>query len=90
MAISHFHKYIMDEKTKIEFRRRSGRPESPRKGYFYWVGEGEGTEILFSPTEDGDDLILLNGGDVELTDSDYDKIAEKVNEKTLSLKWKEI
>ena len=27
---------------------------------------------------------------VELTDSDYDAIAERVNEKTFTLKWKEI
>ena len=30
------------------------------------------------------------GVDVELTDSDYDKIAEKVNERTLTLTWKAI
>lgn len=34
--------------------------------------------------------IETEGLDVELTDSDYDKIAEKVNDKMLTLTWKAI
>ena len=46
--------------TYLDFIHRTTKPDSPRKGVFYWVETETGTQIWFSPGEKTEDLILLN------------------------------
>lgn len=47
--------------TTVDFVHRKLRPENPKKGTFYWVEDSTGSQIWFAPSDDKDELILLNG-----------------------------
>ena len=45
----------------VDFVHRTSKPETPEKGFFYWVEESTGSQIWFAPSDDPSELILLNG-----------------------------
>lgn len=46
---------------EINFKKRRTKPTNPIAGSFYWVESGDNpVQIWFSPTDNVDDLILLN------------------------------
>ena len=45
----------------VKFKYRSSKPSEVYRGYFYWVENQEvGNQIWFAPTDNPDDMILLN------------------------------
>ena len=46
---------------RVDFVHRTSKPETPEKGFFYWVEESTGSQIWFAPSDDPSELILLNG-----------------------------
>lgn len=45
----------------VDFVHRTSKPETPTAGIFYWVEDSTGSQIWFAPSDDKDELILLNG-----------------------------
>lgn len=45
----------------VDFVHRASKPETPTAGIFYWVEDSTGSQIWFAPSDDKDELILLNG-----------------------------
>ena len=45
----------------VDFVHRTSKPETPTAGIFYWVQDSTGSQIWFAPSDDKDELILLNG-----------------------------
>ena len=45
----------------VDFVHRTSKPETPIAGIFYWVEDSTGSQIWFAPSDDKDELILLNG-----------------------------
>lgn len=45
----------------VDFVHRASKPETPTAGIFYWVEDSTGPQIWFAPSDDKDELILLNG-----------------------------
>lgn len=45
----------------VDFVHRTSKPETPEKGFFYWVEDSTGSQIWFAPSKDPSELILLNG-----------------------------
>ena len=47
----------------VDFVHRKSRPKNPNKGTFYWIDKqgSIGLQILFAPSDDPSELILLNG-----------------------------
>lgn len=45
----------------VDFVHRTSKPETPEKGFFYWVENSTGSQIWFAPSDDPSELILLNG-----------------------------
>lgn len=56
----------------LDFIYRLTKPEIPTEGCFYWVNSGEINEILFSPSNNPDEMILLN--------EDFEPIKEQLKE----------
>ena len=45
----------------VDFVHRASKPETPTAGIFYWVQDSTGSQIWLAPSDDKDELILLNG-----------------------------
>lgn len=45
----------------VDFVHRTSKPKTPKAGIFYWVQDSTGSQIWFAPSDDKDELILLNG-----------------------------
>ena len=45
----------------VDFVHRTSKPKNPTAGIFYWVQDSTGSQIWFAPSNDKDELILLNG-----------------------------
>lgn len=46
----------------VDFVHRTSKPENPKAGTFYWIEQDStGSQIWFAPSDDKDELILLNG-----------------------------
>ena len=45
----------------VDFIHRHTMPAQPVAGYFYWIdGENDNPQIWFAPTENQDEMLLLN------------------------------
>ena len=56
----------------VEFIYRLTKPEMPTEGWFYWVNHDNINQLWFSPSNNPDDMILLN--------EDFDSIKKQLKE----------
>ena len=77
----------------VDFVHRKSRPKNPNKGTFYWIDKqgSIGLQILFAPSDDPSELILLNGyeGLIErlgTLEGKVDKLPDDISEMLSELK----